>query len=186
MAVEVRQLTPPADVRGLVEHPEQGHRETATGGCRGNLLRGFDDGHRQRRHEGAGGAAALLGQRVERAAAAHERGGVELGAEVRLVDRVHPRRHLTVREARRHLLRRTVDAATLLLRGGDDAAHLVGGEPVAVPVQDRHRLIFRRPRQPGVDVGDRTTIERGGEEKPREEILSRGVEVGIRLGPGVA
>ena len=72
MAVEVRQLAPPADVGCLVEHAEEWCGQAPAGGARREFFGCFDYGHGQSCDERAGGAASFLGQRVEGSVGAYE------------------------------------------------------------------------------------------------------------------
>lgn len=98
----------------------------------------------------------------------------------------HPARHLTIRQAGRHLHGRAEDAPALLLRGGDDAGDLIGREREVVLTQNVDGGLVGRARQPRVDVGDRPMIERGGEQEAGQEVLAGRVEVGIGLGARIA
>ena len=128
VGVQVGKCAPPAHVGRLVEDPEQRGPQPTAGGAGSQLLRCLDDGDGERRHERAGRAPALLGQRVERATVgAHEVLRAELLARVRGALGRHPARHLAIRQARGHLHGRAEDAPALLLRGGDDAGNLISG-----------------------------------------------------------
>ena len=100
MAVEVRELTPAAHVRGLIEDADQRHCEPPPGRTRGLFLSCLDYSHRECRDERPGGAPALLGERVERAAVADELRRAELSARVDRPLRGDPSRDRSVRQAR--------------------------------------------------------------------------------------
>jgi hypothetical protein len=67
VAVLVRQGLPPADVRGLIQDPQQGCREPAAGLGGGVLLGRLDDGDGQGGDERPSGADTFAGEAVERA-----------------------------------------------------------------------------------------------------------------------
>lgn len=86
MAVEVRELAPPANIRGLIENTHERHTEPTAGRPSGQFLCRLDHSDREGSDEWAGGAPSFLGQRVEGAAVAHE----SLGVEVRPAVSVYP------------------------------------------------------------------------------------------------
>jgi hypothetical protein len=78
MRVQVGQLPPATDVRCLIQHPDQRHRQPPARGALRELLGGVAQRHRQSGHQPGGAALPLLAVQVQRVARLHERGDCSL------------------------------------------------------------------------------------------------------------
>ncbi len=166
----------------LVEDPDERRPHAAAGAHVGEVRGRLEGRCGEGGDEGAGGAGALLGEAVERPGAAHELGRIELGAVVLGAARVHPVGDAAVLQARRHLLRRGVDAAASLVRRLDRPEHAVGLHPVAALAEQPHRLLLVRVGEPGEHLRDGAAACRGCQQHAGEQVHAGAVEERIRLG----
>ena len=182
MRIHVRQLSPAAHVRHLIEHAHQRRGEPPRGQRCRVLLGLRENRHRQCAGDRPRGSSALLGNQVQGVSGGREAAVVELRpADFPGVP--NPRDHRVVGEHVHPRAHRAVDTITLLGREALNLGQGLGQLAVPGGAQLTHRRVVLGVLRPAGYVRDRPARHGGGEDQVRQQPLTVRLEVRIRLRP---